>query len=84
MRGRSGCASHLRVTGKAWHELAQAAIDAWDGRCARCGAPATSVNHRRPVGLGGDPMPPLHELEPVCDDCRPVADAEARRAALRL
>ena len=65
-------------------ELAARSLEEWEGRCARCGAPATSVNHRRPVGLGGNPMPPLHELEPVCDDCRPVADDEAQRAALRL
>ena len=82
--GRAACKKHLRVTGQAWLELARAAIDAYDGLCARCPSPATSVNHRRPVGLGGDPMPALHELEPVCDDCREAADAEAHRAALRL
>jgi hypothetical protein len=70
------------VTGKAWLQLAAQALELTEGRCSRCPAPATSVNHRFPVELGGPPMPHVHDLEPVCDDCRPLADAEARANAL--
>jgi 5-methylcytosine-specific restriction endonuclease McrA len=64
-----------------WRKLKAAALTRSRGLCVRCGRPATSVHHVRPVSLGGPLLPPVEELEPVCDDCRPVADAEALREA---
>jgi hypothetical protein len=80
--GRSACAQHLRRGGRPWRRLAGAARAAADGCCLRCGKPAASVNHRRPLAFGGAELPRVELLEPVCADCVAAADADAVRVAL--
>ncbi|WP_369690308.1 HNH endonuclease signature motif containing protein [Nocardia miyunensis] len=35
--------------------------------CVYCGAPATCIDHVRPIASGGDSSP--HNLEPSCAEC---------------
>jgi 5-methylcytosine-specific restriction endonuclease McrA len=65
--GQSRCAQHRRRKGWRWRRLRQAKLEQ-QPRCA-CGQLATQVHHRRPVAWGGDELPPLTELEAVCDRC---------------
>ena len=42
----------------AWRD---AAMEAADWMCERCGRPATNVHHRRPRGMGGTKDPTIHD-----------------------
>lgn len=63
---RSGWATYRHVYTRAWPVLSQAFLRAHP-RCARCGAPATVVDHVLPLRAGGSHDPA--NLQPLCAPC---------------
>jgi 5-methylcytosine-specific restriction endonuclease McrA len=75
--GTTSCKQHRRVRGTPWRKLRQQALDRDRGRCVRCGAGATQVHHVNPLWLGGQALPPLEQLESLCDRCHVQVDETA-------
>lgn len=89
--GKSRCEDHEREhqlagwaegrTGKrgvrpGWAKTRRKVIREQRGKCARCGAPATTVHHIDGVAANEDRA----NLVGLCADCHKIADAEVREA----
>ena len=74
------CRAHQRrASSRAWRKRREESMATTGGRCARCGAPATTVHHRDPVRHGHDEVAPVDRLIPLCDRCHGNADVDAAR-----
>ena len=63
-----------------WHRLRLAKLREAP-LCARCEAmgrvvPATDVDHDKPISSGGEPFPPLDELNSLCHSCHSIKTRE--------
>ena len=61
------CARRRRPTGRPWQRVRAAVLKASSGRCARCGDPATEVDHVVPLQRGGSGH--TDNLQPLCAPC---------------
>lgn len=59
--------SNLIPKRNAKHEFRQRIFEAWDHRCAYCGAPADTLDHIKPRHKGGATV--VSNLAPACKNC---------------